>query len=465
MSISKADVGLPSPAPAAAWRQAGEPEPSTKATRRRPRPRGPALTAHLTVRPGDRVNLSLGALDDSGEATATLEGAPVNVVGGLPGEQVTAEIVKVFPERVAAKVAEVATASPDRVVSPCPYYLQCTGCQLQHLSYAGQLEFKRQRVLAEFAKWPMLHGANVLPTLPSPQELGYRNHARFTVQKRDEPSGASKRGDAGYVNATTRRFIKIDRCLLMDGSINRALAVMQGQLQGMSQLSVRVGGVDGHPGASGQSSGIAGEPGGVLIQPKLDNTSIPLESGHTHFEVEALGRRFRVAGSSFFQVNVRQLENVAGLLREGLHLTGTETVVDAYCGAGTFAVLLAPYARRVIGIEDSASAVADAQANSAGLTNIEFLRGRVEDALARIEGEVDAIALDPPRAGCHPAAIEAVCRLRPGRVALVSCEPAAMARDLASLCDGRFILEAVHPVDMFPQTRHVEAVAFLAAAP
>lgn len=437
---------------------------STKTGHRR-RSVGPALTAHLAVKPGDRVTMSLGPLDDSGEATATLDGAPVSVAGGLPGEQVTAEIVKVFPERVAARVAEATTASPDRVAPPCPYYLLCTGCQLQHLSYARQLEFKRDRLRAEFAKWPRLAGANVLPTLPSPQEFGYRNHARFTVQKRDEPSGTSKRGDVGYVNATTRRFVKIDRCLLMDGRINSALAAMQGGLQGMSQLSVRVGAGDEDAEASASPATASGGPGGVLIQPKLSNSSIPLESGQTHFEVGALGRRFRVAGSSFFQVNVGQLENVVELLREGLRLTGSETVVDAYCGAGTFAVLLAPHARRVIGIEDSASAVEDARANAAGLPNVQFIEGRAEDALARIEGPVDAVALDPPRAGCHPAAIDAVCRLRPSRVALLSCEPAAMARDLARLCDGPFILEAAHPVDMFPQTRHVEAVAFLAAAP
>jgi 23S rRNA (uracil1939-C5)-methyltransferase len=437
---------------------------STKARRRR-RSAGPGLTAHLAVKPGDRVSLSLGPLDDSGEATATLGGAPVSVAGGLPGEQVTAEIVKVFHERVAARVAEVATASPDRVVAPCPYYLQCTGCQLQHLSYAGQLVFKRDRLRAEFAKWPRLAGANLLPTLPSRQEFGYRNHARFTVQKRDEPSGTSKRGDAGFVNTATRRFVKVDRCLLMDGRINSALGAMQGKLQGMSQLSVRVGATDEDAGASGHSSSASGGPRGLLIQPKLDDPAIALDSGQTHYEVEALGRRFRVAGSSFFQVNVRQLENVVELLREGLRLTGTETVVDAYCGAGTFAVLLAPHARQVIGIEDSASAVEDARANAGGLSNVRFIEGRAEGALAHFEGAVDAVVLDPPRAGCHPAALDAVCRLRPGRVALVSCEPAAMARDLARLCDGPFILEVVHPVDMFPQTRHVEAVAFLAATP
>jgi 23S rRNA (uracil1939-C5)-methyltransferase len=128
---------------------------------------------------------------------------------------------------------------------------------------------------------------------------------------------------------------------------------------------------------------------------------------------------------------------------------------------GTFAVLLAPYARRVIGIEDSASAIEDARANAAGLPNVEFIQGRAEEALARVEGAVDAVVLDPPRAGCHPGTVEAVCRLRPARVALVSCEPAALARDLARLSEGPFIAEAVQPVDMFPQTRHIEAVAFL----
>jgi 23S rRNA (uracil1939-C5)-methyltransferase len=232
----------------------------------------------------------------------------------------------------------------------------------------------------------------------------------------------------------------------MDERINEVLALVQGRCRGMSQLSIRAGNAE------------------PMVQPRLADPGIAVTSGQDHFETEVLGRRFRVAGASFFQVNAGQLGNMIGMLRDRLGLTGAETVVDAYCGVGTFAILLAPYARRVIGIEDSAPAVEDARANSSGLTNIEFIMGRAEEVLARVEGAVDAVILDPPRAGCHPGAIDAVIRLKPARVVLVSCEPSALARDLARLTEGPFILESVQPVDMFPQTRHVEAVAFLKAA-
>ncbi|MSQ08398.1 MAG: class I SAM-dependent RNA methyltransferase [Dehalococcoidia bacterium] len=431
---------------------------SSRANRKR-RSRGPSLTEHLDLKPGDRITLRLGPLNDAGDATAHLDGAPVEVAGGLPGEDVIAEVIRAFPERVAAKVALAASPSPDRVAPPCPYYLQCTGCQLQHMRYEAQLEFKRGRLAAELAKWPALAGATVLPTLASPRQLGYRNHARFSVGKGNDVASGTGRGDVGYVNAVTRRLVRVDRCLLMDDRVNAALAAMQGRLAGMSQLSVRVGSAV----EDGAQAGTESEHpfGSYLIQPELVSPDVPFPSGQTHYQEEALGRRFRVAGSSFFQVNTQQLENVVGLLKNRLGLTGAETVVDAYCGVGTFAVLLAPYARRVIGIEDSVTAVEDARANAKGLSNVEFVSGRSEDAMGRIEGGVDAVVLDPPRAGCHPGAIEAVKRLRPAQVALVSCEPSAMARDLDGLLKGPFSLASVQPVDMFPQTRHVEAVAFL----
>ncbi len=402
---------------------------------------GPSLTDHLDIKAGDLVELTLGPLLDSGEAQAMLDGAPVMVAGGLPGEAVTAEVVKKFPERIAAKVVGVRSGSPDRVTPPCPYYLACSGCQLMHASYPRQLEIKRERVASEMAKHETLRGLDVSETMPSPQQFGYRNHARFTIRRGGELHGA-----VGYVNATTRQFLKIDRCLLMDEGINAALIAMQGRMQGMSQMSVRAGADH------------------LMIQPVLPATGHGLASGQKHIEEEVLGRRFRIAGPSFFQVNTAQLANLIGLIKTGLALTGAEVVVDAYCGVGTFAILLASYARKVIGIEDSASAVADATHNALGLTNVEFTEGKAEVVMAEVQDKVDAVVLDPPRAGCHPGTIEAVCRLRPERVALVSCEPASLARDLVALLNGPFMLESVQPVDMFPQTRHVEAVAFLKLA-
>jgi 23S rRNA (uracil1939-C5)-methyltransferase len=413
---------------------------SRKGAKKNRRYSGPDLTGGLGIGPGSRLTLAPRALLDSGEAFAEFQGAPVHVAGGLPGEEAEVEVVKVFPERVAARFVTAAAPPADRVAAPCPYYLECSGCQLQHMSYGRQLEFKRQRVASELEKWPELSGAAVEPAKPSPAVFGYRNHARFTVKK-----GGPQAGEAGFVNMTTRRFLKVDRCLLMEEQINSTLAALQGRLQGMSQVSVR------------------SSADGALVQPKLTFAGAP-PSGQRHAHINAAGRRFKVAASSFFQVNTGQMENLVALLVERLRLSGNETLVDAYCGVGAFAALLAPYAGRVVGIEDSASAVQDARENAAGLENVTFVEGKAEVELAKVEGKIDAVVLDPPRAGCHPETLAAVVARRPSRIALVSCEPTAMARDLALLSRGRFILESVHPFDMFPQTRHVEAVAFLKAA-
>jgi 23S rRNA (uracil1939-C5)-methyltransferase len=388
------------------------------------------------------VQLAVAGIADDGYGTAEIDGVLVNVLGALDGEEVEAEVVRVAPERVFARVTRVKVASSDRVDAPCRYFLECTGCQWQHVSYSRQLELKRQRVVNEFGRYPALAQAHVAPAAGSPNELGYRNHARFTVAKWPE-----NRGQIGFMNAVSRRFVKVDRCLLMDSRINSVLHRLQDRLTGMSQFSVRAG----------------VNTGSMLVQPRLPDSVDELESGQTHYEEEVAGRRFRVASPSFFQVNTPQLEFMASLVKEMLGLSGKGTLVDAYSGVGVFAVLFAPYVDRVIAIEESASSVADARMNAADLANIEFVQARSEDAMVALDEPIDYLVLDPPRVGCQPEVLEAVIRLRPGRTVIVSCEPSALARDVSRLCEGGFKLVQVQPVDMFPQTRHVEALALLEA--
>ena len=382
--------------------------------------------------------LTLTGLGRLGEALAEDDnGTQVFVLGGIPGETVMAEVIQERRRHITAKVVEVVEPSPHRVTAPCAYFGTCTGCQWQHIDYAHQLEMKRDIVRDSLSRVGGLGGVSVEPAMPSPSQLGYRNHARFTI---------SKNAKLGFVNRATRDVVEVDECLLMAPGINDALASLQGLVGETSQLSIRYG----------------INTGSLMVQPTLHHEGIPFATGQRTYEESLSGHTFQVASPSFFQVNTELAEQLTGLVKEGLQLTGNETVVDAYAGVSTFAVLLSDYAKRVIAIEESSSALVDAEVNTAATPNVELKRGRTEVALAEFVGQgIDAVVLDPPRAGCQPGALKALIDAAPRRIVYVSCDPETLARDLRVLSDGPFRIESVQPVDMFPQTHHVECVAVL----
>jgi 23S rRNA (uracil1939-C5)-methyltransferase len=219
--------------------------------------------------------------------------------------------------------------------------------------------------------------------------------------------------------------------------------------------------------------------GDLLVGPKIGNGEDPIPSGQSAYREQLLGREFVVSQSSFFQVNTRpdvrdlstvvtnppadvsQAELLVLLARERLGLTGREWLVDAYCGVGVFALLLAPYCAGVVGIEESASSLRDARANLGDALNVTFLQAKVEEALPKLDGPLDAVVIDPPRAGCKPEVLHALLERRPQRIFYVSCEPSTLARDLRVLVDGGYRLEEVQPVDLFPQTYHIETCTTL----
>jgi 23S rRNA (uracil1939-C5)-methyltransferase len=410
--------------------------------KRRQRYNGPDLTEHVDLNPGDKFEITLGEINDAGDTVTEIDGAPVVVSGGLPGELVIAEVQKRFPERIAAKVDRVLEPAAERIEPECKYFLTCSGCQWQHVSYDHQLTLKRERVQREIDKYENLSGVNVDATVESEKRLGYRNHGRFTIGKYEDA------GQVGYKNMVTRQFVRVEECLLMDDKINETIGLVQDKMEGHTQMSIRVG--------SNTDS--------MLVQPRMNISGLSLVTGEQHYEEEVRGSRFRVAASSFFQVNTGQLSRAVDEVRELLDLDGSEVMVDAYCGVGVFAVLISPYVKRVIGIEESASAIEDAGLSMNGATNVEFIEGKAEHVLAEWSDadEVDVLLLDPPRVGCHPDVLESVKKLKPKKVLMVSCEPQAMARDLDLLCDGgMYRLETLRPVDMFPQTRHVETISML----
>ena len=397
----------------------------------------PTVQGHVAT--GEKLTLQLTTWGRLGEAMASHDGQDVFVFGGIPGERVVAEVVSMRRKYLAARVVEVLEPSPHRVEPPCPYFGDCTGCQWQHLAYRSQLDAKREKVIDALRRVGQFTEPPVSTVLPSAQQYGYRNHARFTVK----PGGV-----LGFVNRESRQFVHIDHCMLMHREINRCLSQLQGQCWETTQLSIRAG----------------QQTGDILVQPALTNQAIPIPTGQKGYADTVSGRAFRVSSPSFFQVNVDQAAQTVEVVRRGLRLTHEDVLLDAYTGVGTFAILLASYVKKVIAVEESSAAVADARENAGGVHNVEFMLGKSEEVFGRLSEKPDVVVLDPPRAGCQPRTLQSLIQLAPSRVAYVSCDAETMARDLKHLCDGPYTLKQVVPLDMFPQTHHVECVALLELA-
>jgi len=383
--------------------------------------------------------LRLGNIGHNGDNMTILEGDPIGVFGGISGELVEADIYRYRRRKkqvVAGIVVRVIEPSKHRIPAPCSYFGACSGCQWQHIDYPFQLELKQQLVKRAFQSYESLSDIQISTTIPSPDQFKYRNHARFTVRFG---------GQLGFSNRITRQFVRVQNCEIMAPGINDVLSELQGQCGETTNLSVRVGI------ATGQK----------LIQPTLKTPSISIATGQKWYLEEIKGRTFRVASPSFFQVNTKQAENLIDIVGDCLEISETDLLVDAYAGVGIFASILAKRVKKVIAIEESHSAVEDASEVCGDIQNLRYIEGKTEDVLFEVRDNIDALILDPPRVGCHPSALEAVLNKRPKKIAYVSCDPQSLARDLDILARGGYTVKSISPVDMFPQTYHVECVAAL----
>ncbi|HUF53693.1 MAG TPA: class I SAM-dependent RNA methyltransferase [Dehalococcoidia bacterium] len=396
------------------------------------------------IEPPIQAELLLHELAFDGGCVSHFEGKTVFVDCGIPGERVIAELNRERAGVLFGRVVDVLEPSSERINPPCDYFGECGGCQLQHVAYQAQLDFKRGIVVQQLRRIGGFDNPPVSPTIGSENTFGYRNHIRFT---------AKPRGEVGFVRRGTHRFLRIDRCLIADPWVNDALPKVQERAGGLHQIAIRYGVKTGE----------------VLVHPDLSSLGIDIESGQKHYHEEILGHRFRISGASFFQTNTPQAERLITLAGDRLDLRPDDTLCDAYAGVGTFAVVLADRVKKVVAIEESSAAVDDAMVNIAKSPNVQYYRGKVEQVLPELNEVMDALILDPPRAGIHPAAIDAVLRKAPARIAYVSCDPATLARDLKLLAAGptggsRYDLTDVTPVDMFPQTYHIECVASMRLA-
>jgi 23S rRNA (uracil1939-C5)-methyltransferase len=325
------------------------------------------------------------------------------------------------------------------------------------MRYDQQLAWKAARVASELGAAGIATGEQ-LPPVACDDPWHYRNHMRFSVDRE---------GSAGLTARGSKRVIPLESCPIAHPLINAALAATAGSALPRPQWLVRVGTRTGE----------------LLLQPAPDDglrqrlaanglevrteaiSETLLPEGTRANRASAHPATFLIRPSSFFQTNTAQAERMAAAVTESLPRGPSVTLVDAYCGVGTFAALLAPYAGRVYAVEESASAIRDARWNLRDLPQVEIIQAKVEDWLPAFAGQLDGLVIDPPRAGCARPVIHALAVRRVPRLVYVSCEPTTLARDLAYLTGeaGAYRVRTVQPLDMFPHTHHIETIVTLEA--
>jgi 23S rRNA (uracil1939-C5)-methyltransferase len=445
-------------------------------------------------RRGDTLDLVVDDLAFGGDGVGRVDGYVMFVRGGLPGDRLRVAVTEARGRYGRGAIVDVLTPSPDRVAAPCPYFGRCGGCRLQHLAYPAQLAFKEKQVRDCLTRLGGLPPFELRPIVPAPEPYGYRNKMEFTVAEPGPAVGL-------HVAERFDVVLDIERCLLQSERMNALLDEFRRQVRsrGLSVWEPRsergllrfVTVREGRRTRQAMVNVVAAAPDVETLMPVAealqtrvpDVASVLLNVNDKKASVAIgseehllLGRdqiserlgdvTFQISANSFFQTNTVQAERLFGIVAEACGLRGHETVLDLYSGTGAISLLLARLAARVYGIEVSAAAVADAVRNAGanGIDNCTFLTGEVRHVLPTLMGEgvrAEVVVADPPRAGFHPRALAALATLAPARVVYVSCNPATLARDVGDLATHGYRLEWVQPVDMFPQTPHIEAVARL----
>ncbi len=438
--------------------------------------------------------MTCDAFGQDAQGVCRHEGMAVFVPGLLPGERALVRIVKPEKRYAFGRVEKLLEKSPSRAEPFCPIYKRCGGCVCQHMTYEASLAFKRQQVQDLLQRVGGL-SIEVPPVWGMAHPFGYRNKGAYPVAQTDGapacgffaprshdlvplPEGgcAIQGEDSAKATQAVLSWMRENSVPAYDEQTGRGLVrhIMTRSTTSGELMVVVVTRAD-IPKASRLIELLrAAVPGlcSVCLSVNSRRTNVILGTdirvlwGKTAMEDTLCGLRFSVSPLSFFQVNPRQTERLYGLALEYAGLTGAETVVDAYCGAGTISLLLAQKAKKVIGIEIVPEAIQNANENAArnGIANAEFHVGATEELLPKLVANglrPDVIVLDPPRKGCDPAVLQAIIAAAPKRVVYVSCGAPTLARDAKLLAEGGYAAERVQCVDMFCWTGAVETVMSL----
>ncbi|MBC2285998.1 23S rRNA (uracil(1939)-C(5))-methyltransferase RlmD [Listeria booriae] len=446
------------------------------------------------VKKNDCLDVVFEDLTHDGNAVAKIDGYPIFVPQGLPDEIAQIKVLKTNKNYGFGKIIELTKESADRVTPPCLVYSQCGGCQLQHLSYDGQLRMKQKQV-AQVMKRIGKQDVEVLPTLGMENPWNYRNKAQVPV------GFVNGRLVAGFYQQRSHQIIDMNTCLIQQEENNEVIQTARAifaeyHVEPYDETTRK--GVLRH--LMTRFATTTGELMLVIVTKKLNfpnkaeimaelQKSIPeltslvqnvntantnvifgeqtvVLAGREYIMDTIHGISFAISARSFYQVNPEQTEILYAEALKLAGLTGEETVIDAYCGIGSISLCLAKEAKHVYGVEIVPQAIEDARANAKlnKMDNVTFAVGKAEEVIPdwfKQGIKADVLVVDPPRKGCDDALLQTILKMKPKRVVYVSCNPATLARDMLVLTEGGYEAKMVQPVDMFPQTTHVECVTVL----
>lgn len=450
----------------------------------------------VPVLQGQKYEINITGMGQSGEGVGRFDNFTVFVPYALPGETVEAKITQVKKNYATGEVNSIIKQVDSRVKPICSVYDKCGACQLQHYAYDAQLQAKQQKVIDMMAHIAIKKDIAIHPTLPSPDMWHYRNKMQF-------PIGRSKKEGiiVGCYAHSSHNIINTERCHIQKHT-NNVIANAVREMAMKFKLSVYD--EKSHYGllrhVVGRTNRDETEAMVVLVtaQPKIPRvreivnflrSKIPnLTSivqnintgrnniimgkeckilwGSSHITDRLGSLHFKISALSFFQVNTEQAERLYETALKYANLTGKETVIDGYCGTGTISLFLAQKAKKVYGMEIVPEAIRDAIANAKDnkIQNAQFFTGDAAKLMPQLYKKglrPDVIVTDPPRAGCAPQVLKTFAAMQPKRIVYVSCNPASLARDIAILDELGYKTKEIQPVDMFPQTGHVECVALI----
>ncbi|MGO0059090.1 23S rRNA (uracil(1939)-C(5))-methyltransferase RlmD [Brevibacillus fluminis] len=447
------------------------------------------------LRPSDKIVVTIKRIGINGEGVGYYRRKTVFVEGTLAGEVVKAEVMQVEPNYIKAKLTEIEKKSPERKQPVCPVFDRCGGCQLQHLSYEAQLQAKVELVKEAFRRYAGQEDVPVKPILGMDYPWGYRNKAQLQLRRKDGEIAA------GLYEANSHDLVDISGCPIQHPKVNEAVDTIRriirelhiplyrenGAKDGIRTLVVRYGFQSGELQVTLVAEGervprmdklvqkireALPEVVGIALNVNPKKTSLVFGErtvtlwGQETMKESLDSLAFELSPRAFFQLNPEQTVKLYNSVRAAAALTGSETVVDAYCGTGTIGLWLAPFVKEVRGIEVIPEAVEDAKRNAErnGFANVQFYTGKAEELLPRwAKGGMrpDVIVADPPRTGLERSFLDAVLRVKPKRFVYVSCNPSTLAKDCKTLLEGGYAIRGVQPVDMFPHTGHIECCVSL----